>query len=102
MTNDNLSKSIFDVSDLEDNFLEDVIKDRTGMYERRKGTMDEEIHKQMLEFLVVVKLEHIKRISKERQRLKAEIVRFIDKLNDDTIGQYEDVFKELKKRLGII
>lgn len=100
---------IFDVSDLEDDFLEDAIKDTTGMMERRKGTMDEEIHKQMLEFLVAVKLDHIKSVKKERQRIKAEVEKVLDEWKQTAIlseGKYTAdkinfVLEELKKRLGI-
>ena len=75
------SKSIFSTTDLEKSIEENRIKENPELL-TLSGQFDEEV-------------------LKECQRIKAEVEKVLDELNNDTIGQYEDVFLMLKKRLGI-
>lgn len=76
----------------DDGFLTEAIEERQGMYERRKGTMDEEVHKQMLEFLVTLKLDHERRIKLARESERAYWLQEIIDVKNEVIKQEKRKF----------
>ena len=81
----------------DDGFLTKAIEERTRMYERRKGTMDEQIHKDMLNFLVETKLWHNSLIEKALKNQEEETQNKIEEFYR-SIQESVNVQKELLKK----